>query len=102
MIKKILYALCSAILAVFGVSQMAVSESTQLEILKVTKVYDGDTFKVNLNCDLDFNIFMSATFIDSHIDVLFLQTPTENYLLVKTAFVLFVSNINSSPAYLTK
>jgi micrococcal nuclease len=52
-IKKILYALCSAILAVFGVSQMAVSESTQLEILKVTKVYDGDTFKVNLNCDLD-------------------------------------------------
>lgn len=53
MIEKILYAICFPILAIFGVSQMAVSESTQLEILKVTKVYDGDTFKVNLNCDLD-------------------------------------------------
>jgi endonuclease YncB( thermonuclease family) len=53
MIKKILYAIGSAILAIFGVSQLAISESTQLEVLKVTKVHDGDTFKVNLNCDLD-------------------------------------------------
>jgi endonuclease YncB( thermonuclease family) len=53
MMKKILYAICSALLAIFGVSQIAVSEATPLEVLKVTKVHDGDTFKVNLNCDLD-------------------------------------------------
>ena len=42
-----------ALLGIFGMSQIAVSETSSLEILKVTKVYDGDTFKVNLNCDLD-------------------------------------------------
>jgi len=51
--KKIFYLIGAILLAVFGITPLAVSESTQLEVLKVTKVHDGDTFKVNLNCDLD-------------------------------------------------
>lgn len=42
-----------ALLGIFGMSQIAVSGTSSLEILKVTKVYDGDTFKVNLNCDAE-------------------------------------------------
>jgi micrococcal nuclease len=53
MVNKIFYMIGAILLAIFGLTPLAISEPTQLEVLKVTKVHDGDTFKVNLNCDLD-------------------------------------------------
>ena len=59
MLKQVLYVLSlsqmfmAAILILVGSAGPALSHSSELEVLEITKVYDGDTFKVNLNCTVD-------------------------------------------------
>ena len=59
MLKQVFYVLSlsqmfiAAILILAGCTGSALSHPSGLEVLEVTKVHDGDTFKVNLNCNVD-------------------------------------------------
>ena len=74
MLKQVLYVLSlsqmfmAAILILVGSAGPALSHSSELEVLEITKVYDGDTFKVNLNCTVDLfckNISIRPTNYDA-------------------------------------
>lgn len=62
------YLIFAMVVAIFGFSPFALSEPTPLQVVNVTSVYDGDTFKVNLNCDPDIfckNISIRPTGYDA-------------------------------------
>jgi len=46
------YLIFAMVVAVFGFSPFALSEPAPLQVVNVTSVYDGDTFKADLNCDI--------------------------------------------------
>ena len=46
------YLIFAMVVAIFGFSPFALSEPAPLQVVKVTSVYDGDTFKGDLNCDI--------------------------------------------------
>lgn len=47
------YLIFAMVITILGFSPFALSEPTPLQVVNVASVYDGDTFKVNLNCAPD-------------------------------------------------